>query len=712
MGPMSADRLPLWPGDPVPLGATHDPVRGGVNFALSSAVGESVTVCLFDDAGVEQERVQLLERTGAVWHGFVPGPGPGTRYGFRVAGPWEPARGARCNAAKLLMDPYARAITGDWTGHPAGFGHTHGGSDLTRDSRDSAPHVPHAVVVGAEPDGRVGPPPPRRAWADTVLYELHVRGFTQQHPEVPPQLRGTFAGLAHPAVTSYLTGLGVTAVELLPVHHFVSEQHLLADGRRNYWGYNTLGWFAPHAGYSASGSTGGQVREFRAMVHALHAAGLEVILDVVYNHSAEGDETGPTLSLRGIDNATYYRLRDGRRYIDDTGCGNTIDARSPRVVGLIADSLRYWVTEMGVDGFRFDLAPTLLRGNVGVDPAAALLTVIAQDPVLCRVKLIAEPWDLGPGGYFTGGFPPPWAEWNDKFRDGVRDFWRRAAHGVNDMASRLSGSSDVFGQPGRGPEASINFITAHDGFTLRDLVSYEAKHNEANGEGNRDGTEHNRSWNCGVEGDTDAAAVLVLRARQVRNFLLTLVLSAGVPMLTAGDERGRTQHGNNNAYCLDDPTTWVDWSPNEAADRLTEFVRSVLALRAAHPVFRPRTFFTGAPRNGSGRPDVAWFRPDGEHLTHRDWLDGGLQTLGMLYNGAEVTRRGSHGEALLDDSFLLLLHAGAAAVDFRLPELAAGCRYRTVLDTAETRGAARAEVVAGDPVHLVANSAVLLAVIV
>jgi glycogen operon protein len=705
---MSADHLPPWPGEPVPLGATHDPLRGGVNFAVWSQGATSVTVCLLDDAGVEQDRVTLTERTGHVRHGFVPGVAPGTRYGLRVAGPWEPAHGHRFNAAKLLVDPYARAITGEWTAHPASFGHQHDGSDLTRDTRDSAPYVPHAVVVGAPPDPDPGPPAPRRPWADTVLYELHVRGFTRTHPDVPPELRGTFAGLAHPAVTGYLSGLGVTAVELLPVQHFVSEQHLLLGGRCNYWGYNTLGWFAPHAGYSAAGSTGGQVREFRAMVRALHAAGLEVILDVVYNHTCEGDETGPTLSLRGLDNAAYYRLRDGRHYLDYTGCGNSVDARAPQVIGLITDSLRYWVTEMGVDGFRFDLAPTLLRGADRVDPAAALLTVIGQDPLLQRVKLIAEPWDLGSGGYFTGGFPPPWAEWNDKFRDGVRDFWRRAGRGVNDVASRLSGSSETFGYPGRGPEASINFVTAHDGFTLRDLVSYEAKHNEANGEDNRDGTDDNRSWNCGVEGDTDAAAVLILRARQIRNFLATLVLSAGVPMLVAGDERGRTQHGNNNAYCLDDPTSWVDWSPDQTGERLTAFVRGLLALRAAHPVFRSRAFFTGTVRTETEQPDVAWFRPDGEHLTERDWLDGDLHTLGMLLNGAAVTRRGPRGEPLCDDSFLLVLHAGAAAIDVRLPEPVAGCGYRTVLDTGDERAAERAQLPAGATVTRLPNSMLVL----
>jgi glycogen operon protein len=701
---MSTDPPP-WPGEPVPLGATHDPVRGGVNFAVWSAAAESVTVCLLDERGAERDRVLLPERTGHVRHGFIPGVTPGTRYGLRVAGPWEPARGQRFNAAKLLVDPYARAITGDWTAHPATYGHQYGGSDLTRDSRDSAPHVPHGVVVGAQPELPPGPPAARRPWADTVLYELHVRGFTQTHPDVPPELRGTFAGLAHPAVTGYLTDLGVTAVELLPVHHFVSEEHLLLSGRRNYWGYNTLGWFAPHAGYSAAGSTGGQVQEFREMVRALHAAGLEVILDVVYNHTCEGDETGPTLSLRGIDNFAYYRLREGRRYLDFTGCGNSVDARFSVMVGLIADSLRYWVTEMGVDGFRFDLAPTLIRGDDEVDPAATLLTVIDQDPVLRTVKLIAEPWDLGPGGYFTGGFPPPWAEWNDKFRGGVRDFWRRAGHGVNEIASRLSGSSDAFGHPGRGPDASINFVTAHDGFTLRDLVSYEAKHNEANGEHNRDGTDDNRSWNCGVEGDTDTAEVLVLRARQIRNFMITLLLSAGVPMLVAGDERGRTQYGNNNAYCLDDPTTWVDWSPDQVGERLTAFVRAVLQLRAAHPVFRSRTFFTGKAHTEAGQPDVAWFRPDGEALTERDWLDGGLHTLGMLLNGAAVTRHGPHGEPLTDESFLLVLHAGAEWVDVVLPQPTRGCCFQPVLDSGDERAAQRPEVPAGKTVRVVPHSA-------
>jgi len=695
------------------LGARHDPDRGGVNFAVFSAAAEAVTLCLLDPRGVEIDRLELRERTGAVWHCFVPGAGPGDRYGFRVDGPWDPMHGLRFNPAKLLLDPYARAITGDWDADPATFGHTHGGSDLVRDPRDSAARVPHSVVVGTDPDWGTGRAPrPGRALADTVIYELHVRGFTRTHPEVPPALRGTYAGLGHPAVTGYLTDLGVTAVELLPVHQFLSEERLQLGGGRNYWGYNSIGYFAPHAGYSASGSTGGQVREFREMVRALHSAGLEVILDVVYNHTAEGDETGPTLCFRGLDNAAYYRLRGRRRYENVTGTGNTLDTRSPQVVALIADSLRYWVTEMGVDGFRFDLAPALLRGQEAPEPDAALLTVIAQDPVLSRVKLIAEPWDLGEGGYLLGGFPPPWAEWNDRFRDGTRDFWRRAGDGISDLASRLAGSSDVFHAPGRGPEASVNYITSHDGFTLRDLVSYEVKRNGANGEDNRDGTDDNRSWNCGIEGETDDPEILELRDRQIRNMLFTTVLSAGVPMLVAGDERGRTQHGNNNAYSLDDVTTWVDWRSSTSADRLTGFTRDLLRTRAEHPVLRTRAFFTGRPADPHARPDLGWFRSDGEQMSPRDWSDANLRTLGMLLVGEAVTRRGPAGEPLRDDSLLLLLHAGPEPIDFHLPYLTGTAGYFPLLATDHSGRHARWDVLRpGAAVPMAANSAVLLRVV-
>jgi glycogen operon protein len=695
------------------LGATHDPARAGTNFAVRSAGAESVLLCLFDDAGGEVERLALTQVDAGVWHGFVAGPAPGERYGYRVAGAWDPAQGRRYNPDKLLLDPYARAITGDWLAHPATFGHTHGGTDLVRDTRDSGAYVPQSVIVGPDSYRAGTGRPPARAWADTVLYELHVRGFTRTHPDVPAQLRGTYAGLGHPAVTEYLTGLGVTTVELLPVHQFVSEEHLLRRGLRNYWGYNTIGWFAPHAGYSGSGSLGGQVAEFRRMVRALHTAGLEVILDVVYNHSAEGDETGPTLCYRGLDNGSWYRLRNGRRYDDTTGCGNTLDVRSTQVLTLLADSMRYWVTEMGVDGFRFDLAPALLRGESRPDLQAALLGVLAQDPVLSRVRLIAEPWDLGYCGYVLGGFPPPWAEWNDRFRGEVRDFWRRAGNGVDDLASRLAGSSDLFNHDGRTPEASVNFVTAHDGFTLRDLVTYTTKRNAANGEDNRDGTEDNRSWNCGVEGETADPAVLALRERQIRNLMLCLILSAGVPMLVAGDERGRTQLGNNNAYCLDDPTTWVDWTPGRTAERLTNFTRALLALRAAHPVFRSRRFFTGAPNGAAGLADLGWYAPNGLPLAQADWCDRGLRTIGMLLNGAAVTRRDGAGNLLADDSFLILLHSGAEPVEFVLPELGRPLVFHPVLATTDEAGrrVKRTPLPAGSAVPMLPNSAAILRVL-
>ncbi|MGQ0467551.1 MAG: glycogen debranching protein GlgX [Sporichthyaceae bacterium] len=677
---MSNERTLPWPGSPAPLGATWDPERGGVNVALWSAAAESVALCLFDDDGVERNRLDLLEKTHHVWHGFVPGIGPGQRYGFRVHGPWDPARGERFNPAKVLLDPYARAITGTWSAHPSTYGHVYGGSDLLRDPRDSAGHVPLSVVVGA--DTTSTGTKPNRPWAETVLYETHVRGFTAAHPEVPPALRGTYAGLAHPAVLEYLVGLGVTAVELLPVHQFLSEEHLQLRGRANYWGYNTIGYFAPHGAYASCGDTGGQIAEFKAMVAAMHAAGLEVILDVVYNHTAEGDQTGPTLCFRGIDNAAYYRLRGGRRYDDTTGCGNTVDGRSLPVVTLLADSLRYWATEMGVDGFRFDLAPALLRGDNGPDPLSPLLAVLGQDPVLSRTKLIAEPWDVGPGGYFLGGFPPPWAEWNDRYRNSVRDFWRRGGGtGIDDLAFRLSGSSDAFGSPGRNPLASINFVTAHDGFTLRDLVSYNRKHNLANGEDNRDGTEDNRSDNLGVEGETTDPEIVELRRRQVRNLLTTLVLSLGVPMLLAGDERGRTQHGNNNAYCVDDATSWVDWTPSAEADALTEFTRALLGLRAEHAVFRVDEFLSGAPVGETEHPDVLWFGPDGSALTHPDWHDPKLRTLGMLRNGAAAARRGPTGETARGAGFLLVLHSGTESGTFTLPNLSWVRGYRQVLTT-------------------------------
>ena len=669
-----------WPGSPYPLGATWD--GEGTNFAIYSEVARSVTLCLFDGAGRET-RVQLPEVSAFVWHGYVPGVGPGQRYGFRVDGPYEPVHGLRCNPAKLLVDPYARAIDGQLDWDDSVFGYTVGKDDTHRDDRDSAPHVPKSVV--ADPlfpwgdDQR-----PNTPWHETIIYETHVKGFTARHPGVPDPLRGTYAGLASPGAIDHLTDLGVTAVELLPVHHFVSEHDVVKRGLGNYWGYNTLGYFAPQAAFSSAGSLGEQVREFKAMVRSLHAAGIEVILDVVYNHTAEGNHMGPTLSFRGIDNAAYYRLVEGNRrmYMDYTGTGNTLNARNPEVLHLIMDSLRYWVTEMHVDGFRFDLASALARGFHEVDRLSAFFDLIHQDPVVSQVKLIAEPWDIGEGGYQVGNFPALWTEWNGKYRDAVRDFWRGQEAGLAEMGYRLSGSSDLYQGDGRRPNASINFVTAHDGFTLRDLVSYNAKHNEANGEGNRDGTDDNRSWNSGAEGETDDPAVVALRRRQQRNFLATLILSQGVPMLLGGDEMNRTQQGNNNAYCQDNELTWFDWELDGDAKELLEFTSRLITLRRQHPVLHRRSFFQGRPIQGSGLADIGWFGPDGKEMTERQWLGGRFSALGMFLNGDQISEPGLRGERLVDDSFLVLLNGGHENVSFRIPGERWARTYELIVDTA------------------------------
>ncbi|RKT15837.1 glycogen operon protein [Streptomyces sp. 1114.5] len=695
------------PGSWQPLGARFHtarpdqpgrPGRAGTNFALWAPGAEAVDLCLFDEDG-QETRHRLTEQDVQIWHGFVPGVHPGTRYGFRVHGRWDPWTGARWNPAKLLLDPYARAIDGCYTSHDAACAAVRNWpeadvADTVRDNRDSAPYVPRSVVVHDEDDW-YDDHRPKTPWPETVLYELHVRGFTMRHPDIPPHLRGTYAGLAHPAAISHLTRLGVTAVELLPVHQFASEDHLQARGLVNYWGYNTIGYFAPHAGYSSSGSRGGQVGEFKRMVRALHAAGIEVILDVVFNHTAEGGELGPMLSLRGIDNAAYYRLPPNRPrgYADYTGCGNTLDTRRPQVVRLVTDSLRYWVAEMGVDGFRFDLAAALARGGPGggnggdgVDMDHPFLAAVAQDPLLSRVKLIAEPWDVGPGGYQVGGFPPPWAEWNDKYRDAVRDFWRGARADVRELGYRLSGSSDLYQRSGRRPYASVNFVTAHDGFTLRDLVSYDRKHNEANGEANRDGTDDNRSWNHGAEGETTDPAVRALRLRQLRNLIATLLLSAGVPMLTAGDELGRTQGGNNNAYCQDNEASWLDWSllAEPGWQELCELTARLVRLRRAHPVLRRRAFFSGRAATPGGRPDLAWFTPLGKEMTEADWF-APTACLGMLLCGTAMSERDDSGEPLQDDSFLLLLNADHRETVFTLPGepwAEPEAAYETLIDTA------------------------------
>ncbi|MFJ9032560.1 glycogen debranching protein GlgX [Streptomyces sp. NPDC102274] len=683
----------VWPGAPTPLGARYRVGPDGVvgtNFALWAGGAEAVEVCLFDDSGAET-RLSLTELTHEIWHGFVPDIRPGQRYGYRVHGRWDPWTGARWNPAKLLLDPYARAVDGDFGLPPEVYGHVRDWpqrevADTVRDGRDSAPHVPKGVVVhdSAPDDEWADDRRPKTPWADSIIYELHVRGFTKLHPGIPKELRGTYAGLAHPAAIGHLRRLGVTAVELLPVHQFAHEDHLLRRELRNYWGYNSIGYFAPHAGYAASGTRGQQVAEFKGMVRALHAAGIEVILDVVYNHTAEGGELGPTLSLRGIDNRGYYRLpSDARRYTDYTGCGNTLHVVQPQVLRLITDSLRYWVTEMGVDGFRFDLAAALARSMHDVDMLSPFLAVIAQDPVLRRVKLIAEPWDVGNGGYQVGSFPPLWTEWNDRYRDAVRDFWRGALPDVRDLGYRLSGSSDLYAWGGRRPYASVNFVTAHDGFTLRDLVSYERKHNEANGEGNRDGTNGNRAWNCGVEGETDDASVNALRRRQSRNLLTTLLVSTGVPMLVAGDEMGRTQGGNNNAYCQDSAVSWLDWSLLErpGGQGLYALTARLLALRHAHPVLRRRAFFSGRPQAPDGLRDLAWFTPQGSEMTEEDWY-APARTLGLFLSGRDIPGRDARGEKITDDSFLTVLHADGRPVEFVLPGPPWARTYELLVDTA------------------------------
>ena len=665
--------MDIWPGHWQPLGTTVD--DGGTNFALFSANATAVDLCLFDDKGTET-RVPLHESTLQVWHGYVHGIGAGTRYGYRVDGEFDPTNGARFNASKLLADPYARAFDGAFELDDAVF---------ENNSRDSAALVPKSVVEHDQFDWGEDRSP-AVAWPDTVIYEVHVRGFTMQHPDVPQELRGTYAGLAHRAAIDYLTQLGVTTIELLPVHHFVSEPALLRRGLSNYWGYNTLGFFAPHGGYSSSGTRGEQVREFKAMVKALHAGGLEVILDVVYNHSADGDELGPTLSLRGIDNESYYRLEPGGRYVNYTGCGNTLDLRNPHMLQLVTDSLRYWATEMHVDGFRFDLAPTLARSSDAFDAQSSFLEALNQDPVLSQVKLIAEPWDVGPGGYQAGNFPAPWTEWNDRFRDAIRDFWLRGATDARQLGYRLSGSSDLYQRSGRRPDASLNFVSCHDGFTLHDLVTYNDKANIANGENNRDGSSDNHNWNCGFEGETDEPLVTQIRAGVARAMLGTLMLSAGVPMLGHGDEIGRTQHGNNNAYCQDNALAWVDWSDRD--DSLLAFTKAAIALRRGHAVFRQSSFFTGTVMHDTGTPDLAWFAGGGVEMTPTDWPNLRTRTIGMYLSGADIRDVGPHGEPIVDDSFLVIMHAGLEPSTFILPGTPWATSYEVVLDNTDpTNGA-------------------------
>jgi isoamylase len=670
--------IKVWPGESYPLGATYDGT--GTNFSLFSEVAERVELCLFDDDGNET-RVDLPEVSAFCWHGHLPGVGPGQRYGYRVHGPYDPASGHRCNPAKLLLDPYAKAVEGEVRWDEAVFPYRFRDPDGPSNDLDSAPHVPKAVVTSPWFDWG-NDRQPRTPYHQTVIYETHVKGFTACHPGVPPELRGTYAGLAHPAAVEYLVGLGVTAVELLPVHQFVHDAHLVEKDLRNYWGYNSIAYLAPHNQYSAWGQCGEQVQEFRHMVKTLHTAGIEVFLDVVYNHTAEGNHLGPVLSLKGIDNAAYYRLVDGNRryYYDTTGTGNSLDVRHPHVLQLIMDSLRYWVVDMHVDGFRFDLAATLARQFYEVDRLAAFFDLVQQDPVVSQVKLIAEPWDLGEGGYQVGNFPPLWSEWNGKYRDTVRDYWRGEPETLGEFATRFTGSPDLYEQSGRRPYASINFVTAHDGFTLADLVAYNEKHNEANGEDNRDGTDDNRSWNCGVEGTTDDSDVQVLRARQRRNLLATLFLSQGIPMLLGGDELGRSQGGNNNAYCQDNQISWYDW---EAADEsLLRFTRELIHFRRSHPVFHRRDYFQGRPLLGDEQRDIAWFTPEGREMDESDWQEATAGQVAVFLNGEAIPSPDERGEPVVDDSFLLLFNASPAEASFTLPEEEWGKAWWPVFDTA------------------------------
>jgi glycogen operon protein len=680
--------IEVWPGRPYPLGATYDGT--GTNFSLFSEAADAVELCLFDDDGVET-RVPVAEVDGFCWHVYLPGVGANQRYGFRVHGPWEPDRGHRCNPNKLLLDPYAKAIDGGVDWDPSCFPYDFDDPD-SRNDDDSAGHVPKAVVVSPYFDWGADRPPDV-SLHESIIYELHVKGFTATHPGIPEALRGTYAGLAHPVAVEYLQALGVTAVELQPVHQFVHDYRLVQQGLRNYWGYNSIGFFAPHDDYSSSGSDGSQVTEFKAMVRTLHEAGIEVILDVVYNHTAEGNHLGPVLSFKGIDNRAYYRLvpDDMAHYYDTTGTGNSLNMAHPHALQLIMDSLRYWVTEMHVDGFRFDLAATLARHLHVADRLSSFFDLVQQDPVISQVKLIAEPWDLGEGGYQVGNFPPLWSEWNGRYRDTVRDVWRGQPAVLGELASRLTGSSDLYQADSRRPSASVNFVTAHDGFTLRDLVSYEQKRNEANGEDNRDGESYNRSWNCGVEGTTDDPEVLALRARQQRNLLTTLFLSQGVPMLLAGDEVGRTQQGNNNAYCQDNELSWFDWSSID--EDLLAFTAALVALRRDHPVFRRRRWFQGRPLRGT--PDIVWLRPDGTEMTEADWREGHETCVGMFLNGEAIASPGPRGEHVVDDSFLVLINASPEprkwAISGRWGE-----RWRLVLDTTDGPPGEGDEEVTGD----------------
>ncbi|TCJ19156.1 glycogen debranching enzyme GlgX [Flaviaesturariibacter flavus] len=697
------------PGGPFPLGATWD--GKGVNFALHAAHATGVELCLYEKYGKrtrESARLRLGERSHHVWHGYVPGLRPGQLYGYRVDGPYEPQNGHRFNKNKLLLDPYAKAISGTVHWHDSLFGYKvgHRDGDLSFSKTDSGNFMPKSVVIDGSFDWE-NDAPLRIPYHKSIIYEAHVKGLTYRHPDIPESIRGTYAAIAHPAMIRYLQDLGITAIELMPVHHFVDERFLADRGLVNYWGYNTIGFFAPDVRYSSSGGNGGQVREFKEMVKALHQAGIEVILDVVYNHTAEGNQMGATLCFRGADNLDYYRLtEDARYYMDYTGCGNTLNVMTPNTLRMIMDSLRYWILEMHVDGFRFDLAAALAREFHDVDRLGSFFDIIHQDPVISQVKLIAEPWDIGEGGYQVGRFPAGWAEWNGKYRDTMRDYWRGAGSVLGEFALRLTGSPDLYFNDFRHPFASINFVTAHDGFTLRDLVSYNDKHNEANNENNNDGESHNRSWNCGAEGPTDDPEVLQLRARQQRNFMATLFLSQGVPMIVAGDELGRTQGGNNNAYCQDNEISWIDWEHQDKG--LLAFMQKLIHFYRSHPVFTRKRWFKGQPIKGVGVEDIAWFQPSGEEMSEENWTNDFAKSLAVFLNGKALRTVDEQGNPVHDDNFYLLFNAHFDGIDFHIPQARYGAGWEKVIDTSADYVSEEGTPIEGDVVHLFGRTVIVL----
>ncbi|OJH94057.1 glycogen debranching enzyme GlgX [Corynebacterium diphtheriae] len=708
--PVTSDRQ-IWPGQSYPLGSKYD--GAGTNFAIFSDVAEKVELCLID-AECNEERILLDEVDAHIWHCYLPGVKPGQRYGFRVHGPYIPAEGKRCDPSKLLVDPYARAFDGEFDGHPSLFSYDINDPENPegRNTEDSLEHTMKSVVVNPFFDWG-SDRSPNTPYNETVIYEAHVKGMTMRHPDVPESLRGTYAGLAHPSIIEHLKDLGITAIELMPVHQFLQDDRLRDLGLRNYWGYNTFGFFAPQQDYAAAQEPGGAVSEFKGMVRAFHEAGIEVILDVVYNHTAEGNHMGPTIAFRGIDNEAYYRLVDGDKahYMDYTGTGNSLNVRDPHPLQMIMDSLRYWVSEMHVDGFRFDLASTLARELHDVDKLATFFDLVQQDPIVSQVKLIAEPWDVGEGGYQVGNFPPLWTEWNGKYRDTVRDFWRGEPSTLGEFASRLTGSSDLYANNGRRPTASINFITAHDGFTLNDLVSYNHKHNDANGEDGRDGESHNRSWNCGEEGPTEDPGINKLRARQRRNFLTTLLLSQGTPMIAHGDEMARTQNGNNNVYCQDNETSWMDWELADKNAALVEFTKRLITIRRNHPVFRRRRFLAGGPLGSEvGDRDIAWLVPSGKLMGQSDWDFAFGKSLMVYFNGKAIQEPDARGQRIEDDSFIMMFNAYHEPIDFTLPDTEFGPAWKLIVDTnVDTGYPDEAKTLrAGDSITVEARSTLIL----